>query len=160
MKSFVVFALLMSSVAHAGFSYYDLNATCGEVVKAKSGELLRRLEPGFFGVNDKYVLKTTFVKPIQINEILEKKDVPSNTGFSVSNEDAFTSFSDKEKFLHLRNGLKKAIKAADKKNIQLFACVGKLKVFPFKYSGSEVFWSEKSLDDAISQIRKKARIHL
>ena len=151
--------ILFSSFVHA--SYYDLKMTCGEVLKTGNGKLLQRLEPSFFGINDKYVLRTKFINYVEINEVISKKEKPEtpsivNTGKIIT----YTNFSLKEKFKDLKVKFKNELKESKRLNLPLYACVGHIDVVPFKYKGSHVYYSQKSLKDAIKQMRDKAKKHL
>lgn len=160
MKLILLIALSLSSLAHAGFSHYDLKMTCGELVKAGNGKILKRLQPSLFGINSKYILRTKFIAPVVINEIVSKGERPADIRMTSDSEVAYTAFSNFYKFDERKQILKKALKISRKAKLPLYACAGHVDVFPFKYSGSEVTVSAESLDAAIEAMRKIARRHL
>lgn len=137
----------------------ELKMTCGVVKKARSAKLLNRLEPGFFGLNSKYVLLTKFENPIGYNESHSKETYSSNSFTTSDMEKTFTRFSWKDKFVKLKKSLRAAIKSAKKKNIDLYACVGRIDTL-FKYAGAEVYYSTESVEAAANKMRKQARRHL
>lgn len=150
--------LVFTTFAHA--SSYDLQMTCGEVKSAGNGKILKRLEPSVFGINAKYVLKTKFSSYVEINESGAK--IPKEEILDLINDDqtALTYFSDKAKFNQQKSELQKAIKLAKKQKDTLYACVGRLHVHPFKYTGSQVFFSTESVEAAAMKMRKLAKKHL
>lgn len=137
----------------------ELKMTCGIVKKARSAKLLKRLEPGFFSLNSKFVLFTKFENPIGYNESHSKETYTSNNFTTNDMERTYTYFSWKDKFVKLKDSLKKAIKSSKQKNIDLYACVGRIDTL-FKYAGSEVYYSTESLEDAAEKMRKQAKRHL
>lgn len=155
---FLLTLVLFTSFAHA--SSYDLTMTCGEVKSAGNGKLLKRLEPSVFGINAKYVLKTKFSSYVEIHE--SRTSIPKDEILDLINDDqtALTYFSDKHKFNEQKTELQKAIKLAKKKKETLYACVGRLHVQPFKYTGSQVFFSTESVEAAALKMRKLAKKHL
>lgn len=159
MKTILLMALFVSSVAHA--SYYDINMTCGEVLKAGSGKLLNRLEPSFFGINDKFVLKTKFENSVDIQETgLTLREPDQIVNHNEGSKIAYTRFSLRSKFRNLKSELKRELKQAKESGTTLYACVGYIKVNIFKYLGSHVETSTVSLDEAIEKMRSRARKHL
>lgn len=152
-------ASLVSTRSFAGLSDGRLDMTCGRVLKARSGKILNRLEPGLFGLNTKYVLFTKFDNPIGYSERHNKDTFSSNTYTTSDMERTYTRFSWKNKYLNRKSALKSALKKANRENKDLYACVGRVDIL-FKYSGAEVFFSDESLDAAMERMRKQVRRHL
>lgn len=155
---FLIAVLLFTSFAHA--SYYDMNVTCGEIKSAGNGKILKRLQPSVFGINSKYVLKTKFRSYVEINETGFKIPSDARLDLVYDNQTSLTYFSDKDKFLSLKKELKDAIKKSKKKDEPLYACVGRIEIYPLKYKGSQVFTSTDSVEDALRKARKLVKKHL
>jgi hypothetical protein len=110
-------------------------------------------------MNSKYVLFTKFENPIGFNESHSKETYTSNSFTTNYMTRTYTKFSWKDKFIKLKASLKSAIKSAKKKNIDLYACVGRIDTL-FKYAGAEVYYSTESVEAAADKMRKQAKRHL
>lgn len=159
MKSFILMMTLLSTSAFAGV--YDIKMTCGEVAKVGNGDLLKRLEPNLIGLNAKFALKTKFKRAIDIHETAMKKDKPKVPTFQYAEKKtALTYFSLKDKFQDQKYDFKEELSETRRLGVPLYACVGHISVFPFKYEGSHVFFTRKSYKEAVNLMRKQARRHL
>ena len=146
-------------ISISAFASGRIEMVCGQVIKARSAKLLKRLEPSIFGLNPKYVLMTKFDNPIGFSEEHSKETYSSVSYNSDDLEKVYTGFSWKSKFKVLKNNLRAALKDANKSHENLFACVGTIQAI-FKYSGSEVFYSTDSLEAAKEKMRGQLRRHL
>lgn len=151
MKILIITMILMMSFSAMAQDFAE--ATCGEVRKIGNGKILKRLEPNFFGINPKYVLKTKFENNVELSSshFFSGIQMPELTD---KRKTVFTGFSDKEKFRTSKTEIKAALKEAH----TVWACVGEIKI-PLKYSGRHAFYSTVSLEDAIAKFNKQANRH-
>jgi hypothetical protein len=153
-KSFLILLVLgFSTFAQA----YSINMTCGEVVKARNGKILKRLEPGFWGLNAKFVLMTKFDNPIGYN-IRGTSKSRYNTATFEAEEKTYTYFSLKPKYRALKKEIKNAVKKKNKDGSNLYACVGHIDV-SLRYYGSHVYLSTDSVEDAMKKMIKQGARH-
>ena len=153
-KSLLVLAVLgFSSFAQA----YSIEMTCGELVKAKNGKILSRLEPGLFGINAKYVLMTKFNNPIGYVIKGTKDGTHIETNFEADTK-TYTHFRRKSGFQSEKIKAQKAIKEASASNQDLYACAGNIDV-AFRYSGGHVYLSNESIDEAKKKMVKQGLRH-
>ncbi len=157
MKRILVLSLLtLSGLASA----YTLDYSCGEVKRVSNGKILNRLEPNLFGLNPKFVLKTKFIQGesyIETGYSFGRYNAVSQK--QLNNEAVYTRFSLKPKFKKLKAKIKSDLKKAKRKDIPLYACVGRIDI-SFKYSGAHVYTSFESMEDAQKKMRKQAKRHL
>ncbi len=136
---------------------FTINMNCGEVIKARNGKILKRLEPSIFGLNSKYVLMTKFNNPIGYTVNGSSEDNYDLILGEVEQK-SFTAFSLKDKFRTQKKMIKEAIKKAKADGSDLYACVGQIRV-PLKYSGSHVYLSHDSIDEAMKKMIKQGARH-
>jgi hypothetical protein len=158
----MMMALLSQSVFAASLvTSYSILMKCGKVEKVKCAKPLKRLEPGLFGINQKYVIKTKFY---------------NGQGYAISSSDeghytqveytvpkmnkAFTYFSLKKKFKTILNDFKTEFKRAKEDGRDLYACEGYINVTPLRYKGSHIYYSYESIEDAKAKMIRKAEQHL
>ncbi len=131
---------------------------CGEVMKVRNGKILKRLEPGLWGLNAKYVLTTKFENAIGYIDSSKEKHRFNTTTFTHNTiNKTHTYFSLKDKFQKLKRNFKMESLKAKK---SLYACVGDIKVNPAKYKGIHVYYSYDSIDEARLLFRSQAIRHL
>jgi hypothetical protein len=153
-KALLVLATLgISTFAQA----YSIEMTCGQLVKAKNGKVLNRLEPGFFGINAKYVLMTKLINPIGyiIKGTTDGTYIETN---SEADTKTYTHFRRKSKFQSEKVKAQKAIKESKSSNTDLYACVGNVDV-AFRYSGGHVYLSNESIEEAKKKMVKQGLRH-
>jgi hypothetical protein len=163
MKLLLVITVSIISIqsALAGWSNYRANMVCGEVKKVRNGKILKRLEPGLWGLNAKYVLTTKFIDAIGFIDSSTEKDRFNTATFSHDSiNKTHTYFSLKDKFQKLKRNFKEELKKSKKNNRPLYACVGDIKVSPAKYKGSHVYYSNESIEEARLLFRSQAIRHL
>jgi len=156
LKSILLISMFISTTV---FASGRIEMVCGQVTKARSAKLLKRLEPSFFGLNPKYILMTKFNDPIGFSEEHSKDTYSSVSYTSEDLEKVYTGFSWKNKFKVLKSSVRSALKSASKAQENLYACVGTIQAV-FKYSGTEVFYSTDSLEAAKEKMRHQLRRHL
>lgn len=157
----IVISIISLQSAIAGWSNYRANMVCGEVKKIRNGKILKRLEPGLWGLNAKYVLTTKFENAIgYIDSSTEKHRFTTTTFTHDTINKTHTYFSLKDKFQKLKRSFKMEFLKAKKSKKSLYACVGDIKVNPAKYKGSHVFYSYESIDEARLLFRSQAIRHL
>lgn len=147
------FALLLLMMSFSTFAQDFAEATCGEVRKVSNGKILKRLQPSFFGLNSKFVLKTKFENYTKLRSYHFFQDAPVDDAIQ-ERKSVYTAFSDKEKFRTSKQGMKAALK----NSTSVWACVGEINI-PLKYRGRHAFFSEISLEDAIAKFKKQAKRH-
>lgn len=153
-KLFVLIGLVIAQESFA--TVYHLDMACGEAVKARNGKILRRLEPGLFGINAKYVLTTVFEDAEIINESgTSRSDALVSSEVKYGKVRAKTKFSIKDKFLHYKKLLKKKIEDSG----SVYACVGRIEVGTGTVRGAYVFTGD-NLEDVKRKFRRKAYRHL
>lgn len=166
MKSLLalVLGLLTQSVlANGMIGNYTIQMSCGEVKKVRCAKPFKRLEPGFFGINQKYVIKTKFKKigavgyTVAGNTYSDRQQIEFHTPRV---HKAYTYFSLKKKFQKIRDDFKSEFKKAKSENVPLYACEGYIHVMPFKYRGSHIYYSYESIQDAKLKLINKAEQHL
>jgi hypothetical protein len=136
---------------------YSIEMTCGQLVKAKNGKILSRLEPGFFGINQKYVLMTKFNNPIGY-VIKGTTDGTYIETHSKADTKTYTHFRRKSWFQSEKVKAQKAIKESKSSNTDLYACAGNIDV-AFRYSAGHVYLSNESIDKAKKKMVKQGLSH-
>ncbi len=148
-------------LANGLFSSYSINMTCGIVKKVKCAKPFKRLEPGFFGINQKYVIKTKFRDArgyaVSGHHSGSRKEVRYHTPRL---KKVFTYFSLKRKFKEIKDDFKAEYARAKADNRDLYACEGYINVTPLRYKGSHIYYSYESIEDAKSKMIRKAEYHL
>lgn len=155
MKNVFTF-LIISLISVSAFAYSDIQFSCGVVKNIGNGKLYRRLEPNMFGMNDKFVIRTKFVsgKSYKIYEGVNDL-VVSDMSRKVVN----TNFSFKHKFQEVKREAREMLKEAKDLEKDLYGCAGHIRI-PLKYSGSHVYTSHDSLEDALDQFLRQVERHL
>lgn len=162
----LVFALALTLIsqtvlANGLFTDYSINMTCGKVKKVKCAKPFKRLEPGFFGINQKYVIKTKFKDArgyaVSGHNRGSNKQVQYHTPRL---KKAFTYFSLKKKFKEIRDDFKAELARANADKRDLYACEGYINVTPLRYKGSHIYYSYESIEDAKAKMIRKAEQHL
>ena len=136
---------------------YTISMTCGEVVKARNGKILKRLQPSFFGLNSKFVLMTKFNNQVGYMISGSSNDIYNTATFNADRK-SFTNFSLKDKYQAEKRKIKNAFKKSRIDGSDLYACVGHVNV-AFKYSGSHVFLSNESVEDAMKKMINQGARH-
>jgi len=153
-KALLVIATLgISTFAQA----YSIEMTCGQLIKAKNGKVLNRLEPGFIGINAKYVLMTKLINPIGYI-IKGTKDGTYIENNSEADIKTYTHFRRKSWFQSEKIKAQKAIKESRSANTDLYACAGNIDV-AFRYSAGHVYLSNESIDEAKKKMVKQGLRH-
>ena len=164
MKLVLAMALTLitqSALANGLFTSYSINMTCGKVKKVKCAKPFKRLEPGFFGINQKYVIKTKFrgARGFAVSGLNRGQNTQVEYKTPRLNK-AFTYFSLKKKFKEIRDDFKAELKRAKQDDRKLYACEGYINVKPLRYKGSHIYYSYESIEDAKSKMIRKAEYHL
>jgi hypothetical protein len=136
---------------------YSIDMTCGEVIKARNGKILKRLEPNLFGINAKFTLMTKFNNPIGYIISGTSEDRYTTSTFNAYKK-TFTYFSLKPKYIREKTKIKNAVKLSKAQGKELYACVGHIDV-SMKYSGSHVYLSNESVEDAMKKMIKQGARH-
>lgn len=158
----VTLTLITQSVLANGlFTSYSINMSCGEVKKVKCAKPFKRLEPAFFGINQKYVIKTKFrhARGYAISAY-NRGDYTQVKYKTPRLNKAFTYFSLKKKFKKIRDDFKAELKKAKEDGRKLYACEGYINVKPLRYKGSHIYYSYDSVEDAKDKMISKAEQHL